>query len=1705
MTTRKAVAAKCRRPILVVAAVVVIFSAPLCTATLSTSAATPKEQASTASAVAAPNPVADIVSASDDSLSTPVYMDYREYNCYSRPNMFTGMKGAIYPRNELSITPDEPPYYYYCHLDPHLKGFKSGQIKSDDIGFTLASNVGGDVFPEVHVKEVEVLNATTARFLYHPTKYSARTIIRCKVKSVRVCERTVFVGELPRKPENFSCLSDNWQTINCTWTEPWNAVQTVYKLGYILPGRKAHFVYCPEYASGGGGHYGIVNRPSASVSSAAARRRSPYLPNGDRLGQCLLTFKTVPQYRQVMEKYQFFMEMNNSLVNEAHYEKFEIDHFAVVRPTAAKQLRLSSPTPRQMVIEFQIPKQLTEFQGVKHRIRYQQENATEWKQVISTLEKDKEDKRSEVLTQLIPYTLYTVTVDLISIKNNFSTVDSKYVSPTVTQSKRTMATVPDAQPSTTSGCFETVDLSNGDGLNGLAGGKRNIFVYWRQINPTQRNGPGFKYRVTRVIDLETRQTLPVEPDSTTAAYAKFERMDRNRGYIVYVTAQNSQGTAQGDSSSVVIPPAAVGGGVVKMSDLEPRSSTKIDYDNQKYEISWLHPVRHRDVTSYTVFWCKSEKGKDRPSQCDGQLDWTIVGRNETMAKISVPSNHIYQLAVSANTYMKASANNPDTLSHSSLSSSSGPDDNNAMDYSSGMVWTSCTIRYDKESGKMKPLTVSDVKAKRLSVYWKLECMDRTRFVTAFHVSYCQVAEDDPDAPCLPDPANMTVVRAPREEDHLQLVNLRPWTFYKMAVAAVSKDELAAVYSHFVVRRTGAYKPESSVSHLRQQLVNASTVELSWQQPERPNGPIVATEVNYWYVDQRGDPLNQKTATAAGNATSLRLTGLAFHADYTFEVRTCVNVTHFKVCGKAKAVIHVKTGVGVSDQMPKPDARFVNISHLQVLWPEADSAAADGGSFHLGGLPLRFDLKLVSKAQDEERVVEVAAAKDIGEQMTFIDLHHIPSGGGGDGGDNWVPDCNNNSVHTNQYNVSIRAVTQDPETKQIFLAPWSEQSPAYNICQVPPLSVGQTIAISAVSSVVVFLLAVYAFKALVWKNKAKAIVKEVDIKLDDMLNVGDRAGGGGGAGKGSAARGAGKSAQTAESHNGGGGGGGAALNSLSTAPTRLAEREASENGSGSQGEWAEMSVRRRGEDGDSGGGGRQCPSLTPTTNRGTPATSVTQLNRPPPQPTPDRNGKLDKEESRGSLKNLLNQNQKQQQLKVQVVQDQQQQQQLKEQQNHYQQQQQHGRIVSGSDSTSGCESGRNYQSDESDNSLDRAGATISSAAAAAANVSSYSQNPGAQTVANATGLSTAAITANSSYLTGGCMPMPPLNGQPTPPVATSFHQSPAAAAAAAGDYVTAGDMMAKVPGGYGGGAGLDRSLGGGASSAAATAASGAGVGLGEQTPPTTPGILPDGYTRAIPNGNSGQVQSSFNAVEIPALYKPPPHSRNPTSTLAFPSSSGIHPTTSRIDGSLNAAATPQNTGFRQSPAATPPVGGVGYISVADASQRGLHPKTTTPLPPVPTNTTPHQSTSHYLKVGELAAPGQRRHHHGQHVSAVESESDEESQDDQEEDCDKTITPLVEHHYRPHNDMTTVHHQAKPALTMSEIERDPSRKKQCAPLMMSPATLELASSKASHDPLGVCGGSGGGAIHIDRKPQHKQGKSGYKVHNVVVTGSPHGSMV
>ena len=86
-------------------------------------------------------------------------------------------------------------------------------------------------------------------------------------------------------------------------------------------------------------------------------------------------------------------------------------------------------------------------------------------------------------------------------------------------------------------------------------------------------------------------------------------------------------------------------------------------------------------------------------QCEGQLDWLTVDKNNHTVNVTLPTDNVYQFAVAANT----------------------------LEYSSGMSWATCTILHNKVVGKLKTVTVDVVTKHSMVVRWRLDCTGKFIF------------------------------------------------------------------------------------------------------------------------------------------------------------------------------------------------------------------------------------------------------------------------------------------------------------------------------------------------------------------------------------------------------------------------------------------------------------------------------------------------------------------------------------------------------------------------------------------------------------------------------------------------------------------------------------------------------------------------------------------------------------------------------------------------------------------------------------------------------------------------------------------------------------------------------------------------------------------------------------------------------------------
>ncbi|XP_076178162.1 cytokine receptor domeless [Ptiloglossa arizonensis] len=408
-----------------------------------------------------------------------------------------------------------------------------------------------------------------------------------------VCLNKVVVGFKPQEPQNFTCVSQNWENMNCSWDPVQNNVTTRFMLVFKLPGR------------------------------AGGRKLYPCPKENQKPNTCLWDTSTNPIYRQPYEYYTFILNVENVLGNTSFQYKFH--HFAHVIPAKPANLSVINKTSDSALLYWSVPFPMQNFPpGLHHRIKYQNQWDHQKWQVINITNDVRIYKRYYNLTGLeYANTGYDVRVFM---KSAVATGEDKW-SQFSDVTFRTPPRLPGRPPKTDIGSFEIAE----NNVN------RDVYLYWQAIPQYLENGDNFKYEIDHVE--ENGRKLSLIPNETTTTYAKFKGISFN-SYRFEIVTTNIVG-ANKERAKIFVPSKYE-------IPHEPIAFTKIAFDGGLYELSWKPPIMNTEITNYTIFWCENDR--DRPYQCTGYLDWVHVSKNTTIYNMTVPEpDKVYQFAISANT------------------------------------------------------------------------------------------------------------------------------------------------------------------------------------------------------------------------------------------------------------------------------------------------------------------------------------------------------------------------------------------------------------------------------------------------------------------------------------------------------------------------------------------------------------------------------------------------------------------------------------------------------------------------------------------------------------------------------------------------------------------------------------------------------------------------------------------------------------------------------------------------------------------------------------------------------------------------------------------------------------------------------------------------------------------------------------------------
>ncbi|XP_044741513.1 cytokine receptor-like isoform X2 [Chrysoperla carnea] len=711
---------------------------------------------------------------------------------------------------------------------------------------------------------VEIVNASTIR-LHVKNVTRSYSNYYCKFDNgTKVCYNKVAVDTKPRDIEktDFQCYSNNWQNLTCKWRVPEHYVKTNYTLTYMLPGRAARVVYaCPPNQ----------------------------LKNDGNEYQCFWSLNTRPLYRQTYPLLKF--TLNSSNIFGETINIFEFSHYAYVIPSRPEGLTdiKENRTAYSALLEWNTNIELLTFPpGILYQLKLQSQfdDKSDWeiiefgKEELKNVTKDYVHKYIYPLNNLkFPNTIFEVQLRSRSKEARNDCCWSGYANYTF----KTLMDRPSQPPRMDVGSFEIIESVKKD--------LRDVYIYWQQIRPHQQNGDNFNYTI---IARENNKMIVVKPVELKLAYAKFNALGPQE-YLFEVLSTNAVGHS--DSGTIVRIPS------LKNMIPQPSSFTKIIYENNKYELSWIAPKTHHKIKTYTIFWCK--KTTDRPFQCNGYLNWNRVNGNLNTWNLTMEDDGIYQFAISANTDSS----------------------------SSGMAWAKCTVIHDKLQGKMRNFYTEAKGPNVIDVNWKLECSGRIGVVIGFQIYYCPVLKQE-SSECLEPEKNLTV-RGDLSTNFENLTNLIPFTWYRINIAVITRnrqghnDEGPKSDPQFV--RTDEAPPGKPRNAMISDVTN-TTISIVWDAPETINGVLRHFKIKYksvLNVSDNGEIQVQYQGSQPNNSAqqsfNVTLTGLRSYTRYNIELSACT-----RFCSEV-VYLNKTTSYGVPDKMHKLTTSYNTNGSLSLEW------------------------------------------------------------------------------------------------------------------------------------------------------------------------------------------------------------------------------------------------------------------------------------------------------------------------------------------------------------------------------------------------------------------------------------------------------------------------------------------------------------------------------------------------------------------------------------------------------------------------------------------------------------------------------------------------------------------------------------------------------------------------------------------------------
>ncbi|XP_075970013.1 cytokine receptor-like [Anticarsia gemmatalis] len=443
----------------------------------------------------------------------------------------------------------------------------------------------------VPIESGEIVNSTTKRFYLENLKKGAYTFYCSNQSTKKKCTSRVLVDSPPSNISDFGCLSQNLESMNCSWTSP-----ETYST--------------PQYSL------------SLSVTNTACVPRR----NG-KIYSCYWDSHSAPRYRQMEDDFYFVLEACNHF--GCIQQNFTINHASIVQPAPPELLRAVSTGAHSVDLTWHLSHNLVDLLpgGVTHKIQYQILNYNDASPgCFHTVDASflPTNNRTYRFTLYLPYahTSYMVRIWLKS-RNS---ADDKLWSDFQQVQFSTDSEKPQRPPATVAGAFEQA----------LFDGNRIVYVYWEPLEETERAGDNFTYTV--IVPFHSQASLTLEPTNNNN-YVVLKNAPSG-AIDVSILSTNAMGSSV-NSSHFYVP--AIQDSVA----ITVNSFTQFDEGKGKYQLSWMP---RESVDNYTLLWCERVVTR----VCTGRIFSTVLQANTNTHQVELSVNKPYQFAISANKGAKSS-------------------------------------------------------------------------------------------------------------------------------------------------------------------------------------------------------------------------------------------------------------------------------------------------------------------------------------------------------------------------------------------------------------------------------------------------------------------------------------------------------------------------------------------------------------------------------------------------------------------------------------------------------------------------------------------------------------------------------------------------------------------------------------------------------------------------------------------------------------------------------------------------------------------------------------------------------------------------------------------------------------------------------------------------------------------------------------------